>query len=108
MLLITMREWFGPSRWAQGESRISGVPGTTVDIRLRGFVTKLPLGQALRRIKAYQSAFNERNSKVTAIEFELIQATAIDDLDDEEIEMSRVVLVEKLDETVEEMNARLA
>jgi hypothetical protein len=103
MLLITMREWFGPSRQVinLGAERIKA------EVRLRAFVTRLPLGQALMRIGAYESAFKARYAKTSAVEFELLQVGIIDDLSDEEIEVSRATLVERLDSSVEQMNDRI-
>jgi len=105
MLLITMREWFGPSREALNRRQSEGGPVLDVDIRQRAFITSMPLGQAIRRVRAYESSFNERYRKTSAIEFDLLQVVEIDNLDDEEINMSRAIHVEKLGQAPEEVGA---
>lgn len=93
MLLITMHEWFGPSTAALNDLTRKRIESET---RLRGFVTALPLGQALLRIKEYEQAFRERYALHTALNFELLSVTGISDLTDDEIEASGAIHVEKL------------
>jgi hypothetical protein len=66
------------------------------EIRHRAFVTRLPLGQALLKIRAYENDFKNRYTTVSAIEFELLQVTDIEDLRQEEIIAARVMVVEAL------------
>lgn len=99
MLMITMREWFGPSK--------AGFNGPLdlqqkVEIRLRGFVTEYPLADALRKIRRYQEAFNKRYAAGSAIEFELLSVTTIDHLPEDVVEISGAVHVEKLKQSVGE------
>lgn len=96
MLLLTMREWFGPSESATERNEKSGAAVIGSDVRLRAFVTKLPLGRALMEIRAYEDAFKARYSQVSGIAFELVHVAYIDDLNDSEITAARVSYVERL------------
>jgi hypothetical protein len=102
MLMLTMRECFGQKpREGLGEPR-------PMEVRQRGFVTRLSLREALERIRAYEVAFKQRYDRVgNWIEFELLHVGSIDDLDEEAIELARVVHVEMLDKDIAEMNKRL-
>ena len=102
MLMLTMRECFGQ------KERPGVMKPQAMDVRDRGFVTRLPLAEALGRIRAYETAYKARYDRVGLwIEFELLQVSSIEDLDDEAIEISRAVHVEKLDESIDQMNKRL-
>ncbi|RYE43956.1 MAG: hypothetical protein EOP24_26270 [Hyphomicrobiales bacterium] len=103
MLLITMHEWFGPSKARTSRAG----PRMEVERRHRGFITSLSLGEAIERIRAYEEAFNARYSEHTALNFELLSASKVDELTEEQIDSARVVHVEKLDESLDGMNDRL-
>jgi hypothetical protein len=98
MLLITMREWSGPGRNMNPEMR--SIWGSETD--LRGFVTNLPLGEAIERIDKYSRAYGSRH--IAAIEYRLVSITTIDDLTEEQIRMADTHLVEKLPQSVEDFD----
>ena len=96
MLLLTMRECFGNNKSFGLE------PPSHTEVRQRGFVTRLSLSAALERIRAYETAFKNRYHTVgNWIEFELLQVNIIDDLDDVDIKLARVVDVELIDRDIE-------
>lgn len=98
MLLITMREWLGPGRRMSTEENLKWKE----KVRHSGFVTRLPLGEAIERIKQYSDAYKARYP--LAVEFELISVSEIDYLTDEQIEISGAVFVEKLAQRVEDFH----
>lgn len=102
MLMLTMRETFG-------QKPREGLPQPDpAEVRLRGFVTRLPLKQALSRIRAYEEAYKQRYRRVgTWLEFELLSVVQIEDLDEEAIDLARAVHVEALDQNVDQMNRRI-
>ena len=103
MLLITMNEFCWTSLNAMLNPALAGLKP---EKRIRGFVTRLPLGEALRRINLYEAAFKQ-HSRTQTLVFDLVSVATIDDLDDAAIELSRAVHVEKLASSLDEMNARL-
>lgn len=99
MLLITMHEWHGPSQQQIARAE----PRPKVETRLRGFVTRLPLGAALLRIRDYEEAFRQRFQGISALNYDLISVSQIDDLTDEQIDASRAAYVEKLAQLAEDV-----
>jgi len=91
MLLLTMREWFGPA--SRRDPRLIKM---NTEVGQCAFVTRLPLGDALERIRAYEEAYNTRYARANALQFTLLTVVTIDDLDERQIEIARVVLVETL------------
>lgn len=59
-------------------------------------VTRLPLGEAIRRLHEYEVAYVAHFEGDFASEHELLHVSAIDDLSAEEIAMARATLVESL------------
>ena len=100
MLLITMKKWFGPGRRMPEDT----AEGFKSRIEQLGFVTHLPLGQAIERINKYQKGFNATH--ILAVEYELLSVYQIDDLTDAQICMAGATLVEKLKQCSEDFNDR--
>ncbi len=92
MLLLTLREWFGPGRDYPPERPASAITGE----KIVGMVTHLALTDAIRRLHAYQNAFSAQSARITAVEFHLIAVTEIDDLDQNDIENAGMSLIEDL------------
>lgn len=102
MLLLTVREWFGPSREGAATAAAQGRPVPASEVKHRGFVTNKPLGQAIQYLSMHEDAYCSYFT-ATAIELALLQVSVIDDLNDYEIELARMRLVESLPLTVEQM-----
>ena len=95
MLLLTFRNWNGPTASGRQKADMRGVK-IERDIREVGLVTRLALGEAIRRVHEYEIAHTAHFDGDFASEYELLQVSVIDDLDDAEIRMARVTLVESL------------
>lgn len=59
-------------------------------------VTRLPLGEAIRRVHAHEVAYRASVEGDFASEHELLHVSTIDDLDETEIRMARTRLIESL------------
>lgn len=105
MLMLTMNEWYGyGSHYLDPVGRMTG---KQPEIRHRGFITALPLCEAVRRIRAYEDAFKDRyGSSGRVMEFELLAVATVPDMTAEEIELSRAVHVERLPQTREDLEAK--
>lgn len=57
--------------------------------------TRLPLGLAIQRVKAYETAWKEAYPN-TATEYELLQVSDVEELSDEEIGMAGMQLIESM------------
>jgi hypothetical protein len=90
MLLITMKKWLVPGRNMSADAAES----FKALIEQHGFVTRLPLGQAIERIHKHQKGFNATN--ILAVEYGLLSVCEIDDLTDAQICMAGVAVVEEL------------
>ncbi len=64
MLLLTVREWLGPSRNAAD-------PLSPVRERLVGMVTRRSFASAVRALREYEEAYKERYSQL-AVEFSVV------------------------------------
>ena len=91
MLLIRFTVWFGPSR-----DRDPSLPEMPVTVTQEAYATRLSLLDAIRHVRAYEDAVKARYAKVTATELTLLGVDAIDDLDDEALDLARVRLIESL------------
>lgn len=83
MLLLTVREWLGPSRNADRPR------SPVVHDELRGFVTRVPLTDALRRLRALEVDYNFRHRNI-AVNLSVVSVTAIEDLSDTAIVEGRL------------------
>lgn len=88
MLLLTVREWVGPTR----EAKIQTKP----HVQLVGMATRLPLGAAIEAIHAYESAYKARFFAM-AVEFNVVAVAAIEDLTDDQLAHGRIELIENLE-----------
>ncbi len=95
MLMLTMREWFGASIEGYESRRTTGLPFAAAQVRLRGFITGMSLGDALRRIRQYEETFNGMHAD-HHVEFELLQVVDIPELSPDEIELSRATYIESM------------
>lgn len=95
MILLTMRQWLGPSNSTIHNPKSEA---KEAEVKLKGFVTNLSLGDAIRAINQYEKAYNVKYRDVMAVNFELIQVSNIDQLTNEEISMARLELVESLND----------
>lgn len=93
MLLLTVREFLGPSMLAL---RAGDPPERSKHDTLRGFVTRLSLGDAMLRLRAYEDVFRAKYDR-TAVNFNVVAAMAIEDLTPEQIAAGRLELVEELE-----------
>lgn len=97
MLLITMVEWSGPQQHAEPSMRNAIQSGE----RLVAFATRLPLRDALVRIRRYQDAFKAHYT-VRSVEFRLVAVSNIDDLSDQQLDAAQVELVEHLKQSAQD------
>ena len=96
MLIITMNQWFGPGRnWPHDKQKPDSEQKKTC------FATRLPLADALRRVRAYQNAFC--GQYVMAIELTLLSVHTIEDLEDDLLGFFNAKLAENLPQTGEEL-----
>lgn len=100
MLLLTVREWFGPGRDYPLDAPHSAITGE----KIVGMVTHLALANAIQRLHAYRNAFSAQSDRITAVEFHLIAVTTIDDLDQSDIENAGMRLIEDLAQEVSEFD----
>lgn len=91
MLLIQVREWFGPGRDCPDQADETHARYN----QPQGFVTRLPLGKAILELKRYSDAFNQ-SKPMSAVEFSITGAWEIDDLSDEEMSAGDLRLIENL------------
>ena len=91
MILMHYKVWFGPSK----NNPHPEITQTMIDVRT--YVSRLPLGQAVRLVKDYENAYNRKYSDVTAIDLTLLTVSQIDDLTDDEIGMITSELVERME-----------
>jgi hypothetical protein len=88
MLLLTLREWLGPSIKAQdagkdGSSRVEYV----------GMATRLPLAEAIDILHEYEKAYGERYT-MSCVNLHLLSVSVIDDLSHTSMEKARVECIE--------------
>lgn len=105
MKMLQYRKWFGPSRKRQDEER--NLPEddfrrVLVSIEMESFVTRLPLGRAIRRVARYEEAFLGSGSGDCCVEYTLLGVLTIDSLTSLEMDCARIGLVEDLPQTPEE------
>lgn len=91
MLLIHMLERIGP-----GALRPDAASPVKIDERPIAFATRLPLDQALLRIRNYRDAFNRRHEITISVSFWLLSVTPIEDLDERLLQNFCVTLAENL------------
>lgn len=97
MLLITLNEWFGPSREAMHREHVDPKAAKTeAKEYLTTFATRLPQLEALRRLMEYQRAYNKHYWQVTAINFRIHAITEVEDIPDDLLEEFQTFLVERL------------
>lgn len=96
MLLLTVREWCGPTQ----EARIQTKP----HVQLVGMATRLQLGEAIEAIHAYEVAYKKRFFAM-AVEFNVVAVASIQDLTDEQLTQGRIELIENLRSRIAEMQA---
>jgi hypothetical protein len=72
------------------------------EIKQEAYAPRLSLPQALRRMQAYERAFNERYEKVSAVNYTLLGVDTVEDLSREELDIARVHLVEDLPTTAQQ------
>jgi len=98
MLLLTMNEWLGAGkRWPAAE------PHPTATERQVAFATRLPLVEALERVRTHQAAYNARYT--LAVNFRLLTVSETLDVPDDLLTDLQVEIVEKLQQCVEDFNA---
>ena len=98
MLLLTMNEWIGNGkRWPANE------PLPTVRERHMTFATRLPFAQALERVLAYQTAYN--NHYTLAVNFRLLAVSTIPDTSDDLLCDLQVEMVEDLHQSEADFDA---
>ena len=91
MLLLTMREWSGPTSELSDEiRRIS-----PVSERLQGFVTNLELGEAIEMIYKYADAFKAHHKEL-ALTYSLVAVSEIGVLSKTQRVLADVIYVEQL------------
>ena len=99
MLLITVNEWFGYSRFCADRIKAEAFKPEKTEVV---FLTHLPISQALTRISTYETAFKDKYGAFAPIvEYTLVNITTIPDLDEDSIELTRLRLVEKLPQTTQ-------
>lgn len=99
MLLLTVRQWIGQDR-AYPNSR----PGFDPIETLEGLATRLPLREAITRLRKYEDAYGEAYGYITAVVYKLVSVAEIDDLTSHELEMGRIELVEDMRINSDERN----
>jgi hypothetical protein len=102
MLLTRFNVWFGPSRNRIHEANMGTQTRMEPEIKQEAYATRLSLPQALRRMQAYERAFNERYEKVSAVNYTLLGVDTVEDLSREELDIARVHLVEDLPTTAQQ------
>ncbi len=100
MLLLTFKNWFGPSRKTHPvrtdfKNFYPDHPIIEPETRTEAFVTMLPLGEALDRVYLYETLFKE-HSLYTASEYSLIGVTSIENLTEDQIYHAKLRIVEEL------------
>ena len=91
MLLITMHEWIGPNHHKVTDKQREEMP---VSEGVVIFASRLPLGDAIERLKKYSDDFGA--NRLTVLEYSLLSVSVIDELTDEQLKMAHVRLVEAL------------
>jgi hypothetical protein len=102
MLLIRFNVWFGPSRIRIHETNLGQQTRMEPEIKQEAYATRLSLPQALRRMQAYEEAFNRRYENHSAVNYTLLGVDTIEDLSREELDIARVHLVEDQPTTAEQ------
>ena len=97
MLLLTLHEWLGPPRFPC-KALANWVPKE----RTVALATAMPLGDALARIKGYESAFSAKGSLV--IEYRLLSVSVIEAQAPELLASFDVFMVESLKQSPEELD----
>lgn len=98
--LLLMNEWSGPSRHYEPKPHL---PEPKVRERQVAFITALPVGEALARIRVYEDAMKQRYGHASAVyEFKLLAVTECGDLSASEVELTRADLVEALRQSAED------
>lgn len=96
MKLIQFNKWFGPSRDAGTENRVSEYE------ELIAYATDLELDQALELVASHQRAFNNKFNDIAAITLRLIGVTDIGNCSADALGDLGVSLVEDLIQKEEE------
>lgn len=91
MLLMTYREWLGCRHTAPQNVREATPPKET----LLAYVTYLPLGEAIERVKAHEIAY-AKWSPYLVVEHNLISVAEITDLTEGQRDAANLGLVEDL------------
>lgn len=94
MLLIRFNVWWGPSKDYSHEVRMGRKPDREPEIKQEAYATRLSLLEALRRVRMYERAFEQKYGRDSVVEFTLLGVDTIEELDEEGIELARVRLIE--------------
>ncbi len=89
MLLLTVRTWFGKGRNASSDFDMKP------QVDCYGFATRLPLADAIKEFKRYQTEFNNYYEH-TAIDYNIVSVSEIDELPDDVLDAGGIELIENL------------
>lgn len=101
MKLLLMHEWSGPMR--SGIMASAEMDQMNVKERQVAFITGLPLGKAMARIRLYEDAFKARYGHASRVyEFKLLAVSELGPMSVQQVELTRADCVERLAQRVED------